>query len=649
MGFRLADMPLLVKIAFAPTVALVAMAGIAWTSINAQKQSAQELNNVVSVELVKSLEMKNISEDIQRAHGQLYILLTHAAAKIDAEKLDSQTKDLITGLTNLQARLKALEPKMNAQQMPLIKKLEKQLDETKSAVDLVGSMMSADFSAAVSFVDPFEKSYKQMGETLDELVKVTQDGTNAQASASAERAAATQQQITTISIVTLLLVGAFAFFGAMMLRRDVKKIADATEALAGGNTHVDLQSLHRGDELGAVVRSLEVFRANEAKLAEAREEQEENRKAVDTVVNSLAEALTRLSTGDLTFRIRAEFRGSYSKVRDDFNAAMHKLEETLRTIWQVMFNVQSGSGEISRAADDMSRRTEHQAATLEETAATIDAITTTVKKTAEGALNAREAVKTAKDDASRTGAVVTDAVGAMHEIEKSAAQIGQIVGVIDEIAFQTNLLALNAGIEAARAGDAGRGFAVVASEVRALSHRSADAAKQIKALIGTSTTKINQGVGLVVEAGKALERIVSQVTEINSVVSDITDSAQEESNSLAQVNTAVAELDSVTQGNAAMVEETTASSHSLAQETQNLSDLLGRFKVNGVEEQRIKAEVTRKIEPPKVAAKPVAKTGAKPVEKPVERPAPVAREKVAVNAGPAPSAKADKADDWEEF
>jgi methyl-accepting chemotaxis protein len=637
MGFRLADAPLLIKIAFAPTVALIALAGVAWVSINAQKDAAQDLRTVVDVEMVKSLEMKNIAQRIQDAHGQVYMLLTHQAGKIDTAKIDSQTKDLIAAFTAIGKSLKAIEPKMSPAQKPLVFKLEKQVDETKSAVDLVGSMMSADFSAAVSFIDPFEKSYQQMLATLDQVVKSTQEATNAQAQASFDHSAATQQSITTIALITLLLVGMMSALSVVMLRRDVKKIADATETLAGGNTNVDLESMERGDEFGAIVKSLLVFRDNEARLVEARREQEETRKAVDTVVSSLAGALDQLAAGDLTYRIRTEFQGDYSKVRDDFNAAMHKLEDTLRVIWQVMFNVQSGSNEISRAADDMSRRTEHQAATLEETAATIDNITATVKKTADGALNARDAVATAKEDATRTGHVVTDAVSAMHEIEKSAAQIGQIVGVIDEIAFQTNLLALNAGIEAARAGDAGKGFAVVASEVRALSHRSADAAKQIKSLIGTSTTKINQGVGLVVEAGKALERIVSQVAEINEVVNAISASAQEESNSLAQVNTAVTELDGVTQGNAAMVEESTASSHSLAQETENLANLLGRFKVNGIDGRIITGQE---------AATPVRK--AKPAEKPAAAQRPVRRPKVAVNAAPAP-AEAAPADDWVEF
>jgi methyl-accepting chemotaxis protein len=639
MGFRLADMPLLVKIAFAPTVALVALAGVAWVSINAQKNAAQDLRNVVDVEMVKSLEMKNIAQRIQDAHGQVYMLLTHQAGKIDTGKIDAQTKEVVENFASIEKSLKALEPKMSAEQKPMVVKLEKQVDETKSAVDLVGSMMSADFSAAVSFIDPFEKSYQGMLATLDQVVKSTTEATNTRARASAEHSTATQESIQTIALITLLLVGLLSAMMVIMIRRDVKKIADATETLAGGNTNVDLETMERGDEFGAIVKSLLVFRDNEARLVEARREQEETRKAVDTVVSSLASALNSLAAGDLTHRINYEFKSGYSKVRDDYNAAMHKLEDTLRVIWQVMYNVQSGSAEISRASDDLSRRTEHQAATLEETAATIDNITATVKRTAEGALNARDAVSTAKEDATRTGAVVTDAVSAMHEIEKSAAQITAIIGVIDEIAFQTNLLALNAGIEAARAGDAGKGFAVVASEVRALSHRSADAAKQIKSLIGTSTTKINQGVGLVVEAGKALDRIVTQVTEINDVVNAISASAQEESSSLAQVNTAVAELDGVTQGNAAMVEESTASSHSLATETENLANLLARFKVNGVDGHAIAKSAAAKA-----AASEAPKTAA---AKPAPKAAPK-REKVAVNAGAAP-ADAAASDDWVEF
>jgi methyl-accepting chemotaxis protein len=214
----------------------------------------------------------------------------------------------------------------------------------------------------------------------------------------------------------------------------------------------------------------------------------------------------------------------------------------------------------------------------------LDEITSTVRKTADSANHAREFVSLAKSDAEKSGAVVQDAVKAMGAIEQSSGQIGQIIGVIDEIAFQTNLLALNAGVEAARAGDAGRGFAVVASEVRALAQRSAGAAREIKALIATSSGHVAMGVRLVGETGKSLTRIVTQVSELNSVVVEIAASAAEQATGLAQVNTAVNQMDQVTQQNAAMVEETTAASHSLARETEQLSSLVGRFRVGEVKE-----------------------------------------------------------------
>ena len=183
--------------------------------------------------------------------------------------------------------------------------------------------------------------------------------------------------------------------------------------------------------------------------------------------------------------------------------------------------------------------------------------------------------------AERSGAVVDHAVRAMGAIEKSAQQVSQIIGVIDEIAFQTNLLALNAGVEAARAGDAGRGFAVVASEVRALAQRSAEAAKEIKTLISASGQQVNEGAGLVNEAGAALSTIVNQVTEINAVVSDIAASTARQAAALQDVNSAVNQMDEVTQQNAAMVEETSAASRSLAQETVGLAGLIGRFQLGG--------------------------------------------------------------------
>ena len=249
----------------------------------------------------------------------------------------------------------------------------------------------------------------------------------------------------------------------------------------------------------------------------------------------------------------------------------------MKVIRSTTGGIQTGASEISQASDDLSKRTEQQAATLEETAAALDHITATVRKTAEGSIQASSVVAGAKDDAEKSGVVVREAVAAMGQIEQSAQQISQIIGVIDEIAFQTNLLALNAGVEAARAGDAGKGFAVVASEVRSLAQRSAEAAKEIKTLISTSSKQVNQGVALVGQTGEALQRIVSKVLEITGLVSEISASAQEQATALAQVNTAVNQMDQVTQQNAAMVEQSTAASHALTREAGELARLMARF------------------------------------------------------------------------
>ena len=296
-------------------------------------------------------------------------------------------------------------------------------------------------------------------------------------------------------------------------------------------------------------------------------------------VEALGKGLAELAGNNLVHRIEEALDPAYEKLRADYNAALSQLRELVRGIAANTSGIRTGTDEISQAADDLSRRTEQQAASLEQTAAALDEITATVRKTAEGAKQARDVVARTRSDAERSGEVVRQAVAAMGGIEQSSRQIGQIIGVIDEIAFQTNLLALNAGVEAARAGDAGRGFAVVASEVRALAQRSAEAAKEIKALISASAQQVGSGVKLVGETGEALSRIVAQVAEVSGVVGEIASSAQEQATGLAEVNTAVNQMDQVTQQNAAMVEQSTAASHALARETEELAQLTGRFQL----------------------------------------------------------------------
>ncbi|MVA98199.1 HAMP domain-containing protein [Nitratireductor sp. CAU 1489] len=399
--------------------------------------------------------------------------------------------------------------------------------------------------------------------------------------------------------VAVLLAAALGYLLSRSIATPIRGLTSVMGRLAEGDNQIEVPATGRGDEVGRMAQAVRIFKDAaieklrvEAQAVELREtgeaernrtEAEKAREAAEdhVAVSALAEGLACLARGDLTHRIGIDFAPKTQQLKDDFNDAMARLQETMTTVTGAIGAMKTGTGEICQAADDLSRRTEQQAASLEETAAALDQVTRTVRQTAEDALQASRVSDEARDGAEKSGAVVRDAVGAMAQIEKSSEQIGQIIGVIDEIAFQTNLLALNAGVEAARAGDAGKGFAVVAQEVRALAQRSAEAAKEIKALISTSSGQVNQGVGLVAQTGEVLELIVGQVSEMSDLVKKIADAAQEQSTGLGQVNVAVNQMDQVTQQNAAMVEQSTAASHSLAKEADDLTRLVARFDVGG--------------------------------------------------------------------
>jgi len=334
-------------------------------------------------------------------------------------------------------------------------------------------------------------------------------------------------------------------------------------------------------------------------LEAKRQKAEAERAAVEAqqarAMQALTEALGHLANGDLARRLDAELSPEFAGVKSDFNDAVMHLADAMRRVADASQGIRSGADEISMASDDLSRRTEQQAASLEETAAALHQLTESVRKAAGGAREASGMATEAREEASRSSGVVDRAVAAMGEIDRSSKQIGQIIGVIDEIAFQTNLLALNAGVEAARAGDAGRGFAVVASEVRALAQRSADAAKEIRDLITQSAKQVDAGVGLVAETGDALSRIAERVVQIDARVADIAASAEEQSRALVEVNAAISQMDGVTQQNAAMVEQATAAAHSLRRETSELNRLVAEFRLAG-------AAATAQPQPQRAAA-----------------------------------------------
>ncbi|MHB8283348.1 MAG: methyl-accepting chemotaxis protein [Caulobacteraceae bacterium] len=396
-----------------------------------------------------------------------------------------------------------------------------------------------------------------------------------------------------------LLVCTVALVITRRITRPMGDLRSAMTLISEGDLSAAVPGLQRRDEVGSMAGAVQVFKDNalaagqleqqqaRAKMLRASEDERVRaeaaegaaREAAELVVGSIGKGLERLASGDLTFRLNTALPTAYEKLRLDLNGALEQLEGSVRSMLTAAGGMSTGVGGIAKASDDLSRRTEQQAASLEETAAALDEITATINKTAEGSKHARELVSQIKGDAERSGGIVNQAVLAMSGIEASSQKVGRIIGVIDEIAFQTNLLALNAGVEAARAGDAGRGFAVVASEVRALAQRSAAAAKEIKGLVTESALQVNDGVKLVGQTGQTLARILGQVAEINDVVTDIATSAAEQALGLQEVNTAINQMDQVTQQNAAMVEQSSAATRTLAQEAEELNDLSSRFQV----------------------------------------------------------------------
>ncbi|WP_092996952.1 PAS domain-containing methyl-accepting chemotaxis protein [Rhizobium sp. NFR07] len=326
-------------------------------------------------------------------------------------------------------------------------------------------------------------------------------------------------------------------------------------------------------------------------------------------VERLAACLTNMAHGDLSQVIDQPFISSLEKLRVDFNTASAKLRDAMANVAENAKAIASGSNEVRVAADDLSHRTEQQAASVEETASALEEITTTVKDSSHRAEESGALVNRAKTHAEKSGEIVRQAIQAMDSIETSSREISNIIGVIDEIAFQTNLLALNAGVEAARAGEAGKGFAVVAQEVRELAQRSAAAAKEIKTLINASSDHVANGVQLVSKAGSALQEIGGHVHQINSDIVAIIDASREQSVALGEINKAVNQVDQGTQQNAAMVEQQTAASRSLAQESQALFALLDQFRFGQVTTARANDAVPQPASIPfaaRQAARPAA-------------------------------------------
>ena len=378
-----------------------------------------------------------------------------------------------------------------------------------------------------------------------------------------------------VALGLLLVLGVLASLGAFsrLVLRPLGETTQVMEKLAHGDLDVGPRETDRKDEIGVMAQAIETFRG--ALLRDR-----ERARAQEQVVDVLSCGLEKLAAGDLSHRIDDGLQGDNARLRDTYNEAADKLAAMIGSVRASYASVRTGSDEIRVASEDLSNRNEEQAASLEETSASMNQVTGLVRKSAENAKSAQEAMGRTHRQATEGGEVVKKAVEAVAAIESSSQEITQIIELIDGIAFQTNLLALNAGVEAARAGEAGKGFAVVANEVRGLAQRSADAARDIKALIDKSTAHVGDGVKLVGETGTLLNEIVAQIGTVTAQVDDIAEMAATQAVNLEQVNSSVSTMDQMTQQNAAMVEETTASARSLADEAQRLGDLVAQFRVD---------------------------------------------------------------------
>ncbi|MDR6815060.1 methyl-accepting chemotaxis protein [Neorhizobium sp. 2083] len=401
---------------------------------------------------------------------------------------------------------------------------------------------------------------------------------------------------TLIGLVIAILAGAIIYV-ALQISRPIKTITNAMIRLAGGDADTAIPFADRTDEIGSMAGTVEVFRQTALAKGRADKDIEDSRALAETdrqrregteraraaamaqATNGLAGNLKKLAAGDLTVRIHEPFEADFEGLRSDFNSAVDQLRQTLSKVAGSTVGLDSGSSEIAHSANDLAKRTEQQAAALEETAAALDEITANLASSSKRAEEARKVAVQADASATTSGEIVAQTVDAMSRIEQSSNQISSIIGVIDEIAFQTNLLALNAGVEAARAGETGKGFAVVAQEVRELAQRSAQAAKEIKALIQTSSGEVATGVELVSRTGGALKQIGELVVAMSQHIDAIAASSREQSTGLAEINKAVNNLDHTTQQNAAMVEEASAASASLANESATLRNLVSQFRV----------------------------------------------------------------------
>ena len=424
-------------------------------------------------------------------------------------------------------------------------------------------------------------SFYTVEDDILQLIDLNAKGASAVSAQSANIYAQARGFIIAAAGAGVLIALAMMAFMMQNIARPIARMSEAVARLVEGDLNVEVPGTRRHDELGSLARALdrfkELFTADQART----QAELERARATQGTIDAIGSGLAALAEGNLTHRVPENGQGALGKLHVDFNEAASQLAGVMEDIVGGCDAIRRGTDEIASASGDLSRRTEHQATSIAETSRTLSEFTNTVRVTADNTRQTSGRLATTRQTAEKVDSTANQAITAMRAIESSSREMSEIVGVIDGIAFQTNLLALNAGVEAARAGDAGKGFAVVANEVRALAQRSADAAKDIKTLITTSSEQVSGGVALVASSGDALREIVSEVAAISGLVDEIAEAAAKQAAGIDEISAMVTSMDEFTQQNAAMVEESSASTHNLSEETMRLVEQLHRFRLDG--------------------------------------------------------------------
>ncbi|MCA0921399.1 methyl-accepting chemotaxis protein [Pseudooceanicola nanhaiensis] len=377
----------------------------------------------------------------------------------------------------------------------------------------------------------------------------------------------------------MAVIALIGWFAGRSISKPFTVLGQRLRAMASGDYASPIPFTHRGEDVGDLARNLENLRNRLATAEGERTARDQQAAEQQVVVDRLSAGIAELAAGNLTAEITAPFASDYEGLRRGFNNALTRLNETITSLVGAASEIDSNAREVENASNDLSQKAIEQAANLEETAAAITELSASVKSTADSASDADRVMARAREDAETSGRVVGHAMTAMDQISGSSQKITQVTSVIEDLAFQTNLLALNAGVEAARAGEAGRGFAVVASEVRALAQRSSEAAKEINALISESAENVVNGVDLVDKAGKSFESLISDFEKVSASVSTIAAAAREQSAGLEEINTAVDQLDGVTQKNAAVATQVHGTGKVMVNEAAKLNQIAASFRI----------------------------------------------------------------------